>query len=782
MDQSRFTNGAVEPADPRAELKETRLKLRLVETQLRLAHLERLQKQQVGRDLQRRRVRESFDGFDGPLWAYGEGEWGPIQGPVGIDSDRYFIGQIDYAWHRMYGINWPFWRTWIEHSRFRFAARVLHGYFGVAKGLLRALNGYVIGKGIPYRVVPRNGRDPRKELLRVCSDVYDEFNEENDWHGLQKELFLRSRRDGEYFLRWFPQTDGPLALRTLEPAEIVEPRGNDVRTSSFGILNPPEDIYGRLGYCWSWDGSPIDPRDAVPASEVDHVTVNVDRHVKRGLPDFFGDVYEGLKIASNTVQAMAESTRVQAELAFIVQHATATPEQVGAFVGNIDGSAGPRRRNLGGIREDIDKGQEYIAPPFAANASGFVEVLQARFRSVGVAWNLPEGITSGDWSNNNFASALMAESPFVKTAADEQAFYDRRFKRTAVAALRHAADEGRIIANDHRYTWDEIRELVDLQGEPPTIEVRDMAKEAQTNQILMMSHIQSPQTWQQKLGLDPEQEEQNFEEFQERTGGLGMQLGVGDQNGNQRDDERPPRPSRESRRRKKLLEGFDPNEPREEDGKWTTGGGSEKASSVDKDRIGKAVWGVRDEDKAVLQDHADACEKLLEDKKFATSAKWYTGKGYESLNEMSRKCPPDFSCLDPIQRKKFDTIESAIAKAPKFKSPVLLYRSIDGTNPKLNDILKQSFADAMKSGNEFSFPSLTSTSSEPGIVNSEAFSSPNAIAFQIRAKTGLAVKSISKKPQENEVIQSTKTKYKVVGMDNAEFYGRKRFTVYLEET
>jgi hypothetical protein len=217
-------------------------------------------------------------------------------------------------------------------------------------------------------------------------------------------------------------------------------------------------------------------------------------------------------------------------------------------------------------------------------------------------------------------------------------------------------------------------------------------------------------------------------------------------------------------------------------GQFTGDGGIESvAKNSGKERIGKSVWGVRDEDEPVLESHADSCEQILQDKKFASAVKWYSGKGYESLNETARKCPPEFSCLDQVQRKKFDAIESAIAKAPKFKEPVLLYRSIDGTNPMLNDRLKKSFQEAFDNGDEFSFPSLTSTSSDPGIVNSESFGGLNGIAFQIRAKTGLSAKSVSNKPQEKEIIQSAKTKYKVAGLDTAEFYGRKRFTVYLEE-
>jgi 2'-5' RNA ligase len=199
------------------------------------------------------------------------------------------------------------------------------------------------------------------------------------------------------------------------------------------------------------------------------------------------------------------------------------------------------------------------------------------------------------------------------------------------------------------------------------------------------------------------------------------------------------------------------------------------------DYVGQRTWYVRDEDVEPLSDHEEACEKLLQENKGAASvAKWYTGKGYEGLNAASRNCPPDFGCLDATQKKKFNVLESAIAAAPKFRQSVMLFRGIDAGSIGL-DKLKGVFQAHKEAGSEFSLPSLTSTSSNPKTMGNEAFGGRTGLVLQIKAKTGLAVKSVSRKPDEEEVIQSARTRYKVTAIAEAEMWGGKKNVVYLEE-
>src|SRR5262245_6153030 len=52
---------------------------------------------------------------------------------------------------RLYGGNWPFWRTWTEHAILRAQSRWLATISDLAGGAISGLASYVIGDGYTYR-------------------------------------------------------------------------------------------------------------------------------------------------------------------------------------------------------------------------------------------------------------------------------------------------------------------------------------------------------------------------------------------------------------------------------------------------------------------------------------------------------------------------------------------------------------------------------------------------------------------------------------------------------
>ncbi len=62
----------------------------------------------------------------------------------------------------------------------------------------------------------------------------------------------------------------------------------------------------------------------------------------------------------------------------------------------------------------------------AQHAPQFITVAEALLRTVALRWNLPEHLVTGSAANNNFASSLVAETPFVKYAETQQQYYARR--------------------------------------------------------------------------------------------------------------------------------------------------------------------------------------------------------------------------------------------------------------------------------------------------------------------------------------------------------------------
>ncbi|MBY0523449.1 MAG: hypothetical protein K2R98_08615, partial [Gemmataceae bacterium] len=294
-----------------------------------------------------------------------------------------------------------------------------------------------------------------------------------------------------------------------------------------------EDVQTLYGFTVSYSGT-VGDAEYVPAAEMEHVKIGVDRAVKRGITDFCFDTYDSLKTASRAIQNMNEAVAIQAAIAFIRQHDTALAGQVQSFQ---DGLADYDRPNpFTGAKEnvqrigpgtvwDVPKGMTYVPPPFAQGIPYFAQVVQLVLRNVGAKWNAPEWLMSGDASNNNYASSITAESPFVKRCKTFQAFYGGVNVGTIWRAVKwYCEKRGGIKAGDQLFDYATIRRIVAIQAVPPTIEVRNTLQQAQENQIYTTIGVKSPQTVQQELSLDPEEQQANFDEFRERTGGQGGTL------------------------------------------------------------------------------------------------------------------------------------------------------------------------------------------------------------------------------------------------------------------
>ena len=450
--------------------------------------------------------------------------------------DGLLLSAISIAADRRYGACWPFFRTWQELALLRGAARILYQTSTLARGVVSGLQSYIIGDGFQYRVTEREGCPAGLRL--ACQEILDEYSDINDWPALEAELVRRDVRDGEWYVRSFPQGDGTTVERTFGPEQLIQPAGSKLEEWSFGKRNPTgeeHDVQKVLEYAVCYDGDNSHPVK-VPASEVIEHTCNVDRDVKRGIPDLAYDTYDFLKVAGRLIENMAEGSAVQASVAEIRQwKGPVTGDQASDFAASeadyqmtnpwTGNQQNVRQVRPGDVR-DIPEGMEYVPPPFTQGSTIFIAVEQAVLRAAAVTWNAPEWLTSGDASNNNYSSSLTAESPFVKTGTRKQNVdYKPRFVCARWRALRNYCEaKGGIVALGTKYDWAAVQKYVDIQCEPPSMEVRNKLDEAQANAVRVQSGWKSRQTAAQEEGLDWEQEMANIEEYNERTGGMGAQL------------------------------------------------------------------------------------------------------------------------------------------------------------------------------------------------------------------------------------------------------------------
>lgn len=400
----------------------------------------------------------------------------------------------------------------LTHVRSR--ARMLLAVNPYAKGIISNLTNYIIGQtGFQFQAVSDNA-----ELAGRVQSVIDQFIEEQEFGRRMRETFRRTRRDGEAFLRTFAIGEGRTAVRFIEPECVMAPQGREKDPEwSFGIHTDPEDVETVLGY-WVRCGQ-SDPGEELDVEDVEHLAINTDETVKRGYSDL-ECIHDTLELARKLLRNLGEGSAIQAAIAYIRQHETASKDQVQAFVDDASdysyiNSRTGKTENFEyvgpGQIVDIPKGLTYQGPPLAsANIAGHVEVLNALLRMAAASLNIPEFMVSSDASNANYASTLVSESPFVKLAMQEQQCYGDHFTRIIWRVVRNAVAAGLLPS--------ETEDVVDITAEAPSVESRDKLAEAQRFQIEAASGVRSVQTWQAAIGLDPDEEQSLRDEWQERNG------------------------------------------------------------------------------------------------------------------------------------------------------------------------------------------------------------------------------------------------------------------------
>jgi hypothetical protein len=427
---------------------------------------------------------------------------------------------------RRYGGNFPFWYSEQQLSLIRAQARLIATMSPNAQGLVNGLCSYVIGSGYQYDVVAKPNRNVPENIMVRIQDTIDKFVEENAWSEMEQELFTRSREDGEFFLRLFAQEDGSTMVRVVEPEQVFMPPGGSLYDFSYGIKTDPDDVCNILGYSVAYvasageDGS-SNPMSAeeVPADEMIHMKVNVKRNIKRGLSDFSYDTLDAFATATKLRTNLGEGAAVQAAIAGVRQHDASSVGQVDTFINAasdytqyspVTQKGTDFQQIKSGTFMDIPKGMNYVPPPAAANSSGHLEIMQALLRSAGNRHNAPEWLVSADASNNNYASSMTAESPFLRHCKRLQKLYERTFLRVIRAVIQNAIDAGKLPQATMKY--------IDIVATAPQLEVQDASGTASANQTYVTLGIKSRQTVAQELGLDWDTEITNQQEYAEQMG------------------------------------------------------------------------------------------------------------------------------------------------------------------------------------------------------------------------------------------------------------------------
>lgn len=427
------------------------------------------------------------------------------------------------------GDHYPYWTSVTEHRQVVAMGRHIATDTEVGSGALSTLVNYVVGNGFEYDVRPnKHGGD--KVVAAAVQQVVDQFLEDNPWeYDLEREAFLRSREEGEAFLclahrgGLSVEVSIPDVTRCSEPdrADLLEDH-HDLPPGlswTYGLASEP----GRSDriHAYFFESSDDQPEgwDLYSAGQVEHIKLNVPRTVKRGMSDFFPNeetIRRSDKLLGNTLEGSA----VQAAIAYIREHSEGTDEDgIRSLVTGMadDTSLAPRIaggknqsrsviKHPPGSVHDVTAGMKYHAGPLGnVNNLHYIDVVQAGLRIAGIRWNMPEYMISGDASNGNFASTLVAESPFTKFAETQQRRYgeghyvNMLWRVVGLVAPYHPVLAGLSVR--------QMKRLCQITATGPEIAVRNRLEEHQIRVDEYTFGILAAETWAAEAGRDLDEEQ-----------------------------------------------------------------------------------------------------------------------------------------------------------------------------------------------------------------------------------------------------------------------------------
>lgn len=438
-------------------------------------------------------------------------------GGGGVSSGGSYISRAE---DRSDGDNAPHFDNEHTVAMIRGACEWLATTDTTAIGMLEALTSYIVGWGSEYST---EAESPEWEpLAQAVECVIDEFLKRERWcGGLDAELFQRTRRAGERFVRIVGDPSGFSRTYIYEPAWITEPASPRQVEQWYGLpcldwkygiasaIGEPTEIWGYFGLR---NGDPA-RGEFIPAEEMSHVKINVDRNVKRGLSDFYAG-REWLNKAAKVLERVLDGAAIQASIALIRKYLPKTKQAA------IDGAADSLVQfdtpipSRGGTTRQVptehwfsgkivdQKGVDFeLGPMGQSNAPTFLDVADAGNLKAGRRYGMHKTIITGDATAETYASSLVAESPFTKFCQRAQAVNGDDDREVLWIVVGNACRAGRI-----PYPLEQVKQFVKINVEPPDVAARDPKIMHDIRQGQHDAGILSKETWADQEGIDFEQE------------------------------------------------------------------------------------------------------------------------------------------------------------------------------------------------------------------------------------------------------------------------------------
>lgn len=363
-----------------------------------------------------------------------------------------------------------------------------------ARNIINTYTKFVIGKGTLIDFMEKD-----EDILKDLVDWWAKFVKLNKWFSFQREFVIRSLRDGEVFVRKFPQRDGPIILRFIDPEKVAS---NDIKANQ-GIETDPQDVEKIIAYHII---KPDLGNDIVSAEDIVHLKMNVDRNVKRGRP-----------ILEPILPLLTEYDKWRAArmVLSIVRNSVALIREVQGSTTDLSRLRTAQRSSSSSTRETdrakmLRPGTVITATP-GVKYSMLAPKLEARDAAtdgrnlkldMAAGAGLPDVLVTADYAQSNFASTVISQNPAIRSFEEHENIYQEAF---SVFVLWHLEDgvSKKIIPQD--------ADMGFTISFPPMLS-RDLRQETEAWERMNEKGVVSRRTWALRVGLNPDQERRFIEE------------------------------------------------------------------------------------------------------------------------------------------------------------------------------------------------------------------------------------------------------------------------------
>ncbi len=366
-----------------------------------------------------------------------------------------------------------------------------------AKNILRMYEVYVAGPGLKLTHTPRCQDETGcyREQSRLADRLWREFLEHNHQHFSYREFGRRLWRDGECFVRKFPQLSWPVSVRFVDPERICE---TPEFAGSEGIVHRDEDVESVEGYVIA-DGSGTRGQ-VIDACWMQHSKYGVDSNQKRGEP-LLGAILDNIAQFENWMEIELAARKLQTSIV-LWRKVSGGPSQVAGLADEVasgrggSGSQERRERFKPGTIVTTSQGTEmkFLQPDTNFGDALPLGRLLSLCTSSGVG--LPEFMVTSDASNSNYASTMVSEGPAVKVFEAEQEFLLGELNRLWRWVMQEAVVLGLL--------GGEFFEVVEPVWSKPKLVVKDRPREREADVKLVESKIISRAEVARREGLEPE--------------------------------------------------------------------------------------------------------------------------------------------------------------------------------------------------------------------------------------------------------------------------------------